>query len=106
MAKYAMVVQSQAKEGRDDEYNEWYDTIHFGDICALPGVQSGRRFELEMAPIGPAGKRYLAIFEIETDDLQGFMAEMGKRASDGTMRQSDALDTDAVAMWFYRQRES
>ena len=30
MGKYVMVVQSQAKPGRDDEYNQWYDSVHFG----------------------------------------------------------------------------
>jgi hypothetical protein len=29
MGSYVLVVQSQAKEGRDSEFNHWYDTTHF-----------------------------------------------------------------------------
>ena len=106
MGKYVLVAQSEAVEGRDADYNRWYDETHLNDICALPGVKSGRRFEATPLAIGPAGKRYLAIFEIETDDINTVMAEMGKRAADGSMAQTDALDPESVALWFYAERES
>jgi hypothetical protein len=105
MAKYVMVVQSKALEGRDDDYNHWYDTIHFQDICDIPGVKSGRRFEATPIAMGPAGQPYLSIFEIETDDPGAFAAELGKRSADGTMRQSDALDPSSVALWIYQQHD-
>jgi hypothetical protein len=104
MAKYVMVVQSKAVEGRDADYNEWYDTVHLADILDLPGVQSGRRFDLASSMIGPPGQPYLALYEIETDDIDGVAAEMGKRAMDGTIRQSDSLDAPASILWFYKQR--
>jgi hypothetical protein len=105
MGKYVMVVQSRAKPGQDDAYNEWYDSTHFHDICAIPGVISGRRFEAVGPGIGAPGLPYLAIFEIETDDPAQVMAEMGKRAADGTMKSSDALDGEAAVLWFYKLHE-
>lgn len=102
MGKYVMVVQSQAKDGRDDEYNDWYNTVHIKDICAIPGVKSGRRFESTPVAIGGPGLKYLAIYEIEADDPMAVMAEMGKRASDGTIRTSEALDAPASVLWFYK----
>lgn len=104
MAKYVMVVQSQAQEGRDDDYNEWYDTVHLADILALPGVKSGRRFDFAAGMVGEPGRPYLAIYEVETDDVSAVMAEMGKRSMDGTMRQSDSLDAPASVLWFYKER--
>jgi hypothetical protein len=105
MAKYVMVVQSNAVDGRDGDYNDWYDTIHFQDICDLAGVTSGRRFEATPIAMGPAGQPYLSIFEIETDDPATLMAEMGKRSADGAMRQTDSLDPSSIALWFYKQRD-
>src|SRR5687768_3733717 len=105
MTKYVMVVQSKAAPGRDDDYNNWYDTIHIQDICALPGVKSGRRFGATPFALGQAGQPYLSMVEIETDDPGAFMAEMGKRAADGTIRQSDALDLSSVALWIYQQHD-
>jgi hypothetical protein len=104
MAKYLMVVQSKAAEGRDAEYNEWYDTAHLADICALPGVRSGRRFDYASSLMGEPGLPYLAIYEIETDDINAVAAELGKRSMDGTIRQSDSLDAPASVLWFYKER--
>ena len=105
MGKYVMVVQSNAHEGRDGDYNDWYDNIHFQDICDIPGVMSGRRFEATPIAMGEPGQPYLSIFEIETDDPAAVMAELGKRSADGTMRQTDALDPSSVALRFYKQRD-
>ena len=104
MAKYVMVVQSKAVEGRDDDYNEWYDTAHLADICALPGVKSGRRFDFDSAMMGAPGQPYLALYEIEIDDISTVVAEMGKRSMDGTMRMTDSLDAPASVLWFYKER--
>ncbi len=105
MAKYVMVVQSQAKPGRDDDYNKWYDTAHIHDICAIPGVKSGKRYDLAVAPMGPPGLKYLAIYEVETDDPTKVLAEMGKRGAEGKMSMSDALDAHASVMWFYKAHD-
>lgn len=103
MAKYVMVVESQPVEGRDAEYNAWYDSEHFQDVLDLPGVQSGRRFDLAMGLMGEPGLPYLAIYEIETDDIGLVAAELGKRSADGTMRQSETLDRPSTVLRFYRQ---
>ena len=39
------------------------------------------------------------------DNAYSFMAELGKRSADGTMRQTDALDPSSVALWLYKQRD-
>jgi hypothetical protein len=105
MAKYVMVVPSTAHEGRDDDYNHWYDAEHIHDICSLPGVISGRRFSAQPAvsPNALPGK-YLAIYEIETDDIGSLMAEMGRRAMAGEMSVSDALDRESAQIWIYQQQ--
>jgi hypothetical protein len=102
MGKYVMVVQSRAKEGRDAEYNKWYDTTHLAQICAIPGVKSGRRFEATPISVGAPGLKYLAIYEIETDDPTSVMAEMGKRSAEGKMTPTDSLDAPAAVLWIYK----
>ena len=104
MSKFVMVVQSQPKPGRDDEYNEWYDTAHLQDILDIPGIKSGRRFEAAHFAVGDPGLPYLAIFEVEADDPTAVMTEMSKRGAGGTMHVSDALDAPATHLWFYKAR--
>jgi hypothetical protein len=61
VAKGIMVVQSApADPSREDEYNEWYSTIHIPEILSIPGFVSARRYK-------SADGSYLAIYEL--DDL-------------------------------------
>jgi hypothetical protein len=104
MPKYLMVVPSSAQEGRDDDYNAWYDNQHIHDICALPGVTSGKRYDaLPAVSFNPPPGKYLAIYEIETDDVGAVLAELGRRAQSGEIAQSDTVDMNTAQIWIYQQ---
>ncbi len=106
MGKYVMIAQSAALPGREDEYDVWYDAVHIRDICALPGVTSGRRFAATPFAMPSPGAPRLAIYEIETDDMAEFMAEMGRRSEAGEITRSDAMDRSAAKLWFYEEKPS
>lgn len=101
MAKYVMIVQSAPKEGRDAEYNEWYDTIHMAEICSLPGVVSGRRLAATPIAIPSPGAKYVTLYEVETDDIGSVMAEMGRRSQSGEQTPTDSLDRTSAVLWVY-----
>ena len=103
MDKYVMIVQSRAVPGREEEYARWYDTVHIQDICAVPGVKSGQRYEATPFTVGAPGAPVLTIYELECDDPTSVLKEIGRRSADGTMRRSDALDPASATMWFYKQ---
>lgn len=59
MTKGIMVVQSApADPSREDEYNEWYSTVHIPEILSVPGFASARRYK-------SADGSYLAIYELD-----------------------------------------
>jgi hypothetical protein len=99
--RHILLVTSAAQAGREAEYDQWYDSTHLADICSIPGVVSGRRFDAAPASPSPTPARCLAIFEIEADDPLSVLAEMNRRASSGEMSVSAALDPAAVQMWLY-----
>lgn len=102
MARYAFVVHTNPVEGREDEYNDWYSGPHLADLRRLPGVVSARRFRIADAQIRDAASphRYLAIYEIETDDPQSFTRELLARAGTELLATSPALAADASAyLW-------
>lgn len=103
MGRYVLVVPSSAQEGRDNDYNEWYNNQHIHDICAIPGVKSGRRFVPSAASPMPPPANYLAIYEIETDDIGAVMGEMYRRSQAGEMPMTDALDLESAKMWVFEQ---
>jgi hypothetical protein len=92
---------------RDDEFNDWYDTVHVPAVCEVPGVVSARRFRLaEQRSASHAdvtgGRRYLVIYEVDTDDLAGLEAEMQARVADGRLGVTDAVaeNPPPVALYF------
>jgi hypothetical protein len=91
--RYKMVVLTNATDGNDAEFNRWYDEQHLGDVLAIPGVVGAKRFKI----VGLADKwRYLAIYELETDDPEAVAAELNTRAGTDAMPISAAMDVATV----------
>lgn len=103
MAKYILVVHSNATAGKEDAYNEWYNNIHLGEVAALPGFVAGQRYAVAGEPV--AGERplhkFLAIYELETDNPQQALAGLSDAVASGRMTMSDAIDTQDVAATLY-----
>ncbi len=74
---------------REDEYNEWYDGIHLGEVLSLPGFVGARRFKA-IDGDGP----YVAVYEVDVDDLSDVMAALGEAAASGRLQMSDAMQMD------------
>lgn len=104
MGRYVMIGLSAAKPERDEAYNDWFDNTHLPAILALPGMKSVRRFDATPYMIGAPGPRYLSIFEVETDDIQGLIAEMGRRSAAGDIAKTDEIDETSAGLWFYEER--
>ena len=100
MGRYVYVVMTNPVEGRDAEYNAWYDEIHLKDVCAFPGFVGARRFRIVE---GEAKTRYLAIYELETDDPQRDLAALTAAAGSERMRMTDALDLPKATTALYEQ---
>lgn len=102
MPKFLMVVTSGAKDGRDAEYNDWYDSKHIHEICAIPGVTSGRRYDAAQPSPNGHPAPYLAIYEIEAEDPAVVLGEMMRRSQSGEMSMSEALDAESAQIWMYQ----
>ena len=94
MKRFKMVVLSNAKTGREDEYTDWYANRHLADIVAVPGFVSAQCFKLREAMGFPHRHQYLAIYEMESDDPLSVISEMVRRRN--SMVVTDAQDTDTV----------
>ena len=107
MAKMIMTVFSDSiSSDREAEYNDWYGNVHVHDVCAIPGVQSARRFKASSVDSAfggeiASGQRYLVIYEIETDNPQLVEDEMQARLADGRLRPTNTLRTDPAPVAAY-----
>ena len=98
--KSVLVVFSNPTEGREDEYNEWYDTVHIPEVAAVPGVTSAARFAIDDPT---ASHRYLALYELDRPG-EDVMEEFTTRIGNGGIQMSDALDMSTVDMKIWKAR--
>jgi hypothetical protein len=97
MANYKLVVMTEPKAGLENEFNDWYNNQHLADVVAVPGFRSAQRFELK-DPMGFEHRnRYLAIYEIDSENPKEVLAEMFSRQGTPAMVISEALDMSKVS---------
>ena len=93
-----MLVFTNATEGRDDEFNQWYDEVHLEEVLALPEFVGATRHKLADAQMFPDQSHgYLAIYEYKGDAADA-IAALGAAADSFNM--SDALAPDAKVVLF------
>lgn len=99
--KYSYVFFTNAIEGKDDAYNTWYTNQHMPDVLKVPGFVAAARYRLtDIGAMGPVPQhRYLIIYEVETDNPEAVIAELGSRAPGMVM--SNALNVEDItgALW-------
>lgn len=72
-------------------YHDWYDNTHLAEMCTLDGVVSARRLVADGDGDDPG---YIALYEIEADDLEAVRAALGAASRDGRMSPPVGLRTD------------
>lgn len=93
MARYKMIALTSPKVGRDEEFNAWYQNVHLVELCSMPGVLGAQRYKLAAPLQGYDERPYLAIYDIETDDIRLTLSAIGAASASGKMTPSDAADS-------------
>jgi hypothetical protein len=91
--RHLMCVMTVPAPGKEAEFERWYNEQHFQDLLDLPGLVAAQRYRL--SPVQPKAppfpQTYLAMYELETDSLEAFNAELVRRAGTSEMPLTDAL---------------
>jgi hypothetical protein len=96
---YIQIVFTAMVEGRESDFNLFYDNHHAPELAAIPGFVSAQRMILARPSSAsiPATK-YLALFRVETSDL----AAVKQVASGPGFTSSPAFDTKATRGYTFR----
>ena len=79
MTKYLLFAFSDCKDpAREKEFNDWYTNMHMPDMLEVPGMIKASRWMSVDKKKGEIHK-YLAMYELETDSLEEFNANVRKR---------------------------
>lgn len=103
MARHVFVVfTNPTTDAQEAEYNSWYNDQHLPDVLNVPGFVSAQRFKLSgtQRAAGPFPWRYMALYHIDTDDLQATLATLAARSGTSAMVMSDALAAERLAWVF------
>ena len=78
MPRYVLVAMNgPTAEGDEQELSRWYEEVHMPDLLSCKGIKSARRFKTVKGKIpGRELWPYVAIYEIEADDLSEVSEEM------------------------------
>jgi hypothetical protein len=104
MGTNLMLVFSNPAEGKEAEFNTWYEGTHIPEMLGTPGVVAARRYEVaqpEGMPVPP--QKYLAVYEMD-GDLATVFAAINERGKSGAISPGAATDRESVAMWVYSPR--
>ena len=78
MAKHILLALTNPMEGRDAEYNDWYNSVAYPTYKSLPGLVPLGRFKAvdvpHMFPFEMDNQfQYLSMYYFEADDAVAFM---------------------------------
>jgi len=80
MSRYLLFAFSDCKDpAREKEFNDWYSKIHVPDMLEVPGMIRATRWVAAGDRPG-LRRKYLAMYELETDNLDKFDAGIRERA--------------------------
>ena len=107
MKKYVFVVYTRPTEGKESEFNQWYNERHLPDVLNLPGFVSAHRFKyVDVPSTNPSSHPYLALYMVETDDILSAQAALQAAAGTSAMVLSDALDLATTQATYFESLES
>jgi hypothetical protein len=103
VARFFFVVFTNPVEGREDEFQQWYDHTHIADVRRVEGVTSGLRLRpaAAMDDATPCPWQSMAMYEIEAPTAQAARDAMGRAAEAGAMPLSPALELTDIRAWFF-----
>ena len=103
MARYTWIVMTNCTEGKEAEYEQWYDDVHVHDLMRIPGITAVQRGEMapeqqamvegEMVLVDEVKNpyRYVAFYTFETEDPQSILEEVARRANTPDLMVSEHL---------------
>jgi hypothetical protein len=93
-----MLVFTNAVDGSDDEFNQWYDEVHLVEVLALPEFVGATRHKLSDAQMFPEQSHgYLAIYEFKGAAADAIAA---LHAASDSFDMSETLAPDARVVLF------
>src|ERR1700747_1897346 len=101
MKRFKVLVLTEPREGREDEFNDHYETLHIDAVLKTTGWSSGQRYRLAAQAGEGCPLPYLAVYEAEAEDAEAVLAVLGQTRSQ--RQQSDTLNRRTGRVWGFEE---
>ena len=99
--RHLVLILTEPVEGREDEFNDYYENLHLKEVLATTELVSAQRYRLA----GEAGEGcplpYLAVYETEADSADAVIENLN--ATRAERQQSDALNRHTGRVWVFEE---
>lgn len=99
--KHVVVVLTEPNEGKEQEFNDYYENLHLDEVLSSTSWESAQRFKL----VDQQGKAcplpYLAFYEVEAENSEDVLATLN--ATRGQREQSDSLNKRTAGVWVFAE---
>ena len=99
--KHMVVVLTEPAEGREDEFNEYYENLHIDEVLATTGWKTGQRFQLNDQAGAECPLPFLAIYEAHCDDPKEVIQTLTETRPQ--RQQSTATNMKTAAVWVFSE---
>lgn len=99
MGRHLVIVMSNAVEGREDEFHDWYENVHLDEVLSTCGWRSAERFTLADERGAACGFKHLAAYEAEGVDAAAVLERLN--ATRSGRQQSGAIDRRNAGLWVF-----
>ena len=99
--KNIILILTEPTEGKQEEFDEYYENLHLDEVLATTGWDTAKRFELVDEAGGRCPLNHLALYEVETDDPADIIPTMNRTRSE--RQQSDALNRKTASVWVFSE---
>ena len=99
MPTFQVLVLSEPRDGKEDEFNEWYENTHLDEVIATTGWRRAQRFRLAESVGAKCPLPYMAAYEAEAETAQEVLDTLNGTRDE--RRQSDAINKRTAGVWVY-----
>lgn len=104
-ARYVYIAFLNAADGREDEFNAWYDDHHLREwVTTMPGFVSGQRWRVsdEQRPeVEHVPYRYVTIYQVEGDDIAEMNRLGAQVRAQGNLTPHNGAMSDDIGFWLF-----
>ena len=99
MPTFLVMVMSNPRNGREEEFNDWYENTHLDEVLATTSFTWAQRFELAESKGARSVHRYLALYETEAESAEAVIADLEARRDE--REQSTSINRRDAALWVF-----